>query len=102
MSVYISGVEMPTKENETIIRIQPDGTVLDQYGHYLAITAIPVPEHGDLIDLNAPVEAQYYDEMTEEWSEITVTVEDVLYGCVVSEMPPVIIPADQAEEEVAT
>ena len=51
MGIYIKGMEMPTKENETIIRIQPDGTVLDQYGHYLAITAIPVPPHGDLVDV---------------------------------------------------
>ena len=55
---------------------------------------VPVPDHGDLIDLNAPFEAQYYDEMTEEWTEKTVTVEDVLYGCMVSDMPPVVIPAD--------
>lgn len=59
MSVYIPGMEMPTKENETIIRIQPDGTVLDQYGHHLAITAIHVPEHGRLIDADAMLEKHY-------------------------------------------
>ena len=41
---------MPIDGNETIIRIQPDGTVLDQYGHHLIITAVPVPPHGELID----------------------------------------------------
>jgi hypothetical protein len=46
MGVYIKGMEMPIDGNETIIRIQPDGTVLDQYGHHLAITAVPVPPHG--------------------------------------------------------
>jgi len=52
MSIYISGLELPDEGfgNETIIRIQPDGTVLDQYGHYLGLNAIPVPKHnGPLI-----------------------------------------------------
>ena len=53
MSVYIRGMEMPTDGNETIIRIQPNGTVLDQYGHHLAITAAPVPPHRRLIDRDA-------------------------------------------------
>lgn len=50
MSVYIKGMEMPTDGNETIIRIQSGGTVLDQYGHHLAITAIPVPKPVRLVD----------------------------------------------------
>lgn len=33
--ILIRGMEMPIGGNETIIRIQPDGTVLDQYGHHL-------------------------------------------------------------------
>lgn len=41
---------MPEEGNETIIRIQTDGVVLDQYGHYLDLTAITVPKHnGPLI-----------------------------------------------------
>ena len=53
MGVYIKDMELPIDGNETIIRIQPDGTILDQYGHHLAITAISVPPHGDLIDRDA-------------------------------------------------
>ena len=53
MSIYIEGMNMPTDGNETIIRIQPDGTVLDQYGHYLAITAVPIQKHGKLKDADA-------------------------------------------------
>ena len=50
----IKGVDMPTNGNETIIRIQPDGAILDQYGHHLTITAILVPTpHGRLIDADA-------------------------------------------------
>ena len=51
--ILIHGMEMPTNGNETIIRIQPDGTVLDQYGHYLTITAVSVPPHGRTIDADA-------------------------------------------------
>ena len=50
MSIYIDGLEIPKEGNETIIRIQPDGVVLDQYGHHLNLTAITVPKHdGPLI-----------------------------------------------------
>lgn len=41
---------MPANGNEIIIRIQPDGTILDQYGHHLVITAVPIPSHGRLVD----------------------------------------------------
>lgn len=53
MGIYLPNMEMPIDGNETIIRIQPDGTVLDQYGHHLVITAVPVPQHGRLGDLDA-------------------------------------------------
>lgn len=44
MSILIKGMEMPADGNETIIRIQPDGTVLDQYGHHLAIATVPAAD----------------------------------------------------------
>lgn len=53
MGVYIKGMEMPKEGNETILRLMPDGTVLDQYGHHLALKAVPVPPHGRLIDADA-------------------------------------------------
>lgn len=52
MSVLIKGMKMPENGNETIIRIQPNGTILDQYGHHLIIKAVPVPPHGRLIDVD--------------------------------------------------
>ena len=52
MSVYIKGMEMPTNAEgcEVIIRIQPNGEVLDLHGFHIGATAIPVPDHGDLIE----------------------------------------------------
>ena len=54
--IYIPDMEMPKEGNETIIRIQPDGTVLDQYGHHLMLKAVPVPEHGRLIYADALID----------------------------------------------
>jgi len=53
--VYISGIEMPINVDgcEVIIRIQPDGEVLDLHGFHIGATAIPVPDHSDLIERNA-------------------------------------------------
>ena len=50
MSVLIKGMKMPENGNETIIRIQPNGTILDQYGHHLIIKAVHIQSHGRLID----------------------------------------------------
>jgi hypothetical protein len=50
MSILIRGMEMPSIGNETIIRIQSGGGILDQYGHHLYCEAVPVMPHGDLID----------------------------------------------------
>ena len=86
MGVYIKGMGMPIDENETIIRIQPDGTVLDQYGHHLAITAVPVPPHGKLIDADEIIkfDHQHYEHLSDTFY---VTVRDI-------ELAPTIIPAD--------
>ncbi len=52
MGVYLEGMDMPSRGNETIIRIQPGGGILDQYGHHLDCTAIHVPPHGRLGDVD--------------------------------------------------
>ena len=55
-----------------------------------------LPPHGDLIDLDARVDAQFYDEMYEEWSIRTVTIRDLL-NSIVEEMPPVIIHSNKED-----
>ena len=102
MSIYIHGMDMPTKEN-MIILISPNGGVWmigdtpNEDTFLVKAKAIPIPPHGNLIDLKSPFKAQYYDEMTEEWAERMVTVEDALYGCMVDKMPPTIISAEEGE-----
>ena len=104
MSVLIRGMEMPKRGHTTTITIVGSGQAYVEYfdcrphvKETIEYTAVPVPPHGGLIDLKAPFKAQYYDEMTEDWLEKIVTVEDVLYGCMVDEMPPTIIPAEEGE-----
>lgn len=56
MSVLIKGIKMPLKAEgcEVIIRIQPDGTVLNATGIHLYAKAIEIPTpHGRLIDADA-------------------------------------------------
>ena len=103
MSVLIN-MEMPTSCAEC--RLMADGWCysvgLEQREKISTVKRptwcplVPVPPHGDLIDLSAKVNAQYYDDAYEEWSIKTVTVEDVLYG-ICEEMPPTIIYAEEGE-----
>lgn len=51
MSILIKGMEMP-KENAICVVIFPNGEVTSQFGVPHLGTAVPVPPHGDLIDLS--------------------------------------------------
>ena len=55
MSVLITGVDMPSfgEGNELIVRVLPNGAVLDEHRISLNAKAVPVPPHGRLGDLNA-------------------------------------------------
>ena len=103
MSVLIKGMKMPTSCSRCALFDEgsngdPDWcNVMHQVPEYETCPLVHIPPHGDLIDLKAPFKAQYYDEMTEEWLEKMVTVEEALYGCMVDEMPPTIIPAEEGE-----
>ena len=95
--IYISGMEMPTERQSFTITIKYNGLVFDTETGIQIAEVYRLPPHGDLIDLKAPFKALYYDEMTEEWLEKDVMVEDVLYGCMVDKMPPTIIPEEEGE-----
>ena len=52
MSVLIPGMEMPTVR-DTLVLIQTNGTAIVYEDEAYVTTAIPVPEHGRLIDADA-------------------------------------------------
>ena len=56
---------------------------------------VEIPPHGDLIDSDSVVNAQFYDEEHEEWFVKKIAVDDLLYCFVTDEMPPVVIPAER-------
>ena len=79
MGVYISGLQMPKNDGDVLsIDIYPDGEVRLQYNYNLGAiaTAIPVPDHGDLVDMNY---------IREHWPNVQY------FGA------PVIIPADNEQ-----
>ena len=89
MSVLIKGMKLPANENETIIRIQPNGTILDQYGHHLIIKAVPVPPHGRLIDADALLQrAVPHGWSTPKWVS-DIAIDDA----------PTIIPAEETAKK---
>lgn len=51
MGVYVSGLEMPPKGKETVVILCSSGAVYS--GGQKVGTAVPVPEHVDLIDREA-------------------------------------------------
>lgn len=52
--LLILGMEMPTEDEEIIIRIDSSGTVMTEYALPISGTkAIPVPPHGRLIGADA-------------------------------------------------
>ena len=96
--ILIRGMELPKNDPLRIV-LNPNGQLFVDHGvTFTEYEAIELPEHGDLIDLDAVVNCQYYDDMYEEWSIRTVTVRDVLYGCLEA-MPPVVIPSNKEETE---
>jgi hypothetical protein len=57
--ILIRGIKMPCNVEgcEVIIRIQPNGEVLDAHKIHIGATAIPLPEgHGELIERNTVID----------------------------------------------
>ena len=91
--IYIPGMEMPKNETEELcIVIRHDGTVhypLDLNCNKIA-NAIPVPDHGRLIDADALKVSLAFAEKTGEW--VVPVLRAVMI--IIDEMPT-IIPTDK-------
>ena len=121
MSVLINGMEMPINRGEYDLRlyVDPDGTATVE-GAYCRFEgepfeAVPVPEHGDLIDRNETIKSLWkalyeYEDRTEkqfvESSELDVA-DWILHRIFVQNMSdidrqtilqmPTIIPAEEGD-----
>ena len=99
MGVYIKGMEMPTIDLEwRIIRgedgrwyaIDVNAETSDGEWHKI----VPVPKHGDLIDMNAKIDV--YD----RWDDDIIrpsTVRDLINEYISGGYPRAIIPAEEGE-----
>lgn len=95
--IYISNLKMPDNAEgcEVIIRIQPNGEVLDAQRFHLGMRAVPVPDHGRLIDADAAARHGWKIHRTYQSSPTEMTYEDKLID---SEVLPTIIPASGGNE----
>lgn len=98
MSILIKGLNMPKNcvscmwHHRTCV-CALTGMVTNT-GKDCPLVEVPTP-HGRLIDASTKIEAQLYDEMTEEWNLRTMTVDD--YLAFAADVPPTIIEAEEGE-----
>ena len=58
---------------------------------------VPVPPHGRLIDASEKIKVQIYDDMTEDYHMVEMTIDDLLCQGWVEANAPTIIPAEEGE-----
>lgn len=99
--IYIHGMEMPKGLGKTIT-IYPDGMVRvwvnnKGSGERLQQRAVPVPQHGRLIDADRLAEEQ--EENVAAWDDGLITAEDCIESLMMQlECAPTIIPAEEAQD----
>ena len=106
MGLYIQGIELPKEQNVPTwavifsngeVRIYKDGFNTDQ-GNGKG-TAIPVPPHGRLINADARVNVQMYNDEFEDSQTVNMSIDDLLDSSWIElEDDPTIIPAEPAKE----
>lgn len=101
--IYIPGIEMPKNEDgcEVIIRIQPNGEVFDAGKIHLGLTAIPVPDHGRLVDADALITTFCeWGTRLERGRKLVITMCEAKQAIVdIIEAAPTIIPADREVQQ---
>jgi len=97
MSVLIKGMEMPTKT--VLFCIHPGGKVFaDIEENWREYEAVTVPPHGRLIDADARVNVQIYNDEYEDFQTVNMSIDDLLdCSWIELEDAPTIIPAEEGE-----
>ena len=96
MGVYVKGMKMPTRKDGVAVIIYPDGNAVVEpfdIGFSQYCEAIPVPDHGRLVDADAA-----YDKIAEEAGEEDGNYVDMDVVGMGLEYTPTIIPADKEGE----
>ena len=100
MSILITGIDMPTKGNPITVSIYPDGTA-EWEAQNKKGTAVPVPPHGRLGDLDE-LEGDFREDakgpwnmraMPMNWADAFEEVADIIADA------PTIIPAEETLKE---
>lgn len=106
MAIYIPGALGIPEKGAKYICIRADGTVTNLHGDPLGVTAVEVPEHGDLIDRNAIMdgplnlrEATKYGNLTDEQQQHSYSTIMMYELADVIDDAPVIIPADKEADD---
>lgn len=107
MGVYIPGMEMPKDIEPGLVIEFADGIDGKRYArlyHYRHggltewLEAVPVPAHGRLIDANARVNVQIYNDEFEDFQTVNMSIDNLLDSSWIEiEDAPIIIPAEDGE-----
>ena len=100
MGVYIRGMEMPT-EGGTICVYKISGKFFAaRAGKNELFPIIPIQEpHGRLIDASEKIGVQMYDDMTEDYYIVEMTIDDLLShkGWVEADVPTVVPASEEGD-----
>ena len=107
MSILIKGMEMPQNCFDclmssfglcNLIEGEPIGNPQKRLDN---CPLVPVPEHGRLIDASEKIKVQMYDDMTEDYHMVEMTIDDFLCQGWVEANAPTIIEAEEKKHDQA-
>ena len=99
MDILIRGMKMPKGNDELRLIIHSNGQVIISHEtYYEEAEAVIVPPHGRLIDASEKIRVQIYDDMTEDYRMVEMTIDDLLCQGWVEANAPTIIPASEENE----
>ena len=94
MSVLVKGMEMP-KDRPQLLWVYPNGkalTVQSEVDPWKELQAVPVPPHGDLIDMDSEIDV--YDRYDDDIIRPS-TVRDLINDFISGKYPRTIIKAEE-------
>lgn len=100
MGVYIKGFPLPNNCGACPLRLAWCRERIYMVNRPERCPLVPVPPHGRLIDADAKVQTQLYDDEHEEWTDVEMTVEEDLGYC--NNEVPTIIETEPKQKKYST